>query len=306
MLGDAEATVGAVEGGASLFTVKHPLHVPVAPLGLVTLTSRAPGSAPVAMVTLATTVFGLWKVVEFTVIPPPEKEAVAPATKLVPVIVTSWRTEPRGRELGFVEATVGVWAVATLKQPAHDPVAPPGLVTVTSRVPAAAPGVTVTLTVKTLLLWKVVELTVIPPPEKAAVAPGRKLAPEMVTSRLVEPWGSELGLVDVTVGGWAVDAAGVTVKHPVHDPAGPPGFVTVTVRGPSWASLATVTLASSVVLDWNAVEFTVTPPPVNEAEAPGAKLAPEMVTSRLVEPWGSELGLVEETVGPGVEAAAPR
>jgi hypothetical protein len=75
-------------------TVKQPVHEAEAPPGLVTVTSRAPVGALEATLTLATTVVELWKVVEFTVMPVPEKAALAPDTKLVPVTVTFWAAEP--------------------------------------------------------------------------------------------------------------------------------------------------------------------------------------------------------------------
>lgn len=139
----------------------------------------------------------LVKVVELTVMPVPEKEAAAPETKLVPVMVTSWFAEPRARALGLVEDTVGAGAVdptvVTLKHPAQVPDSPgrrgsaEGLSTLTSRAPGGASEATEMFAFSEVVLSNVVELTVMPLPENDALAPGWKLVPAMVTSRLVDP-----------------------------------------------------------------------------------------------------------------------
>ena len=69
-------------------TVKTPVPVPTPASGLVTVTLRAPVVAEPKMVMLAVSEVALTKVVELTVIPVPEKEATAPETNPVPVIVT--------------------------------------------------------------------------------------------------------------------------------------------------------------------------------------------------------------------------
>ena len=61
------------------------------------------------------------------------------------------------------------------------PELPPGLVTVTSRRPVAAVPLTVMLAVRLVALTKVVELTVMPMPEKLATAPDTNLVPVTVT-----------------------------------------------------------------------------------------------------------------------------
>src|SRR5437764_8659851 len=87
-LGLVEVTVGAAS------TVKIPVPVAEALSGFVTVTLRDPVVAPDAMVMLTVSEVELLKVVELTVIPVPENEAVAPLTKLVPVIVTFWLVAP--------------------------------------------------------------------------------------------------------------------------------------------------------------------------------------------------------------------
>ena len=74
--------------------MKHPLHEPLPTSGLVTVTVRALAVALDATVTLAVSEVAETNVVEFNVIPVPEKEAVAPLTNPVPVIVTFWLVAP--------------------------------------------------------------------------------------------------------------------------------------------------------------------------------------------------------------------
>jgi hypothetical protein len=81
-------TVGAA------FTVKHELHEPLPASGLVTVTFPAPVVAPAETVMLAVSEVEETKVVEFTVIPDPEKADVAPETKPVPVTVIDWLEAP--------------------------------------------------------------------------------------------------------------------------------------------------------------------------------------------------------------------
>ena len=120
--------------------------------------------------------------------------------------------------------TVG--AALTVKIPVLVAVVPSPLVSVTLRVPVGAPEVIVMLAVSEVELTKVVELTVIPVPEKVAAAPLTKFVPVIVMLWLVAPWPRDAGLVEVTVG------ATFTVKTlaPVPTPAS--GLVTVTLRTP--------------------------------------------------------------------------
>ncbi len=83
-----ELTVGPV------FTVKQLLHEPFPASGLVTVTFPAPVVAPAETVMLAVSEVEDTKVVEFTVIPDPEKADVAPEANPVPVIVMFWLLAP--------------------------------------------------------------------------------------------------------------------------------------------------------------------------------------------------------------------
>ena len=74
-----------------------------------------------------------------------------------------------------------------MKHDAHEPLPASGLVTVTLLAPVAAPEDTVTLAVSEVAETNVVEFTVIPVPENAALAPLTKPVPVIVTFWLVAP-----------------------------------------------------------------------------------------------------------------------
>ena len=76
---------------------------------------------------------------------------------------------PWPRELGLAEVTVG--AVVTLNAPVDVALVVSGLVTVTLREPVDALEVIVTLAVTDVELTKLVELTVMPVPEKDTASP---------------------------------------------------------------------------------------------------------------------------------------
>ena len=137
------------------------------------------------MVMLAVSEVAPTKVVELTVIPVPEKVAAAPVTNPVPVIVMFWLVAPSSREDGVVEATVG--AALIVKTPVPVPTPASGLVTVMLPVPVGAPCETVMLAVSEVALPNVVELTVIPVPEKVAAAPVTNPVPVIVMFWLVAP-----------------------------------------------------------------------------------------------------------------------
>jgi hypothetical protein len=159
----------------------------------------------------------------------------------------------------------------TVKHPLHEPVPASALVTVTSRAPVVAPAAMVMLAVTWVALLNVVELTVMPVPEKDAFAPLTKLVPVIAMLWLVAPCGRELGLVEDTVG------PALTVKHPVHDPTPLSGLVTVTLRAPLVAPPVIEMFATSCVELLNVVEFTVIPVPENDAAAPFTKFVPVIV-----------------------------
>ena len=76
----------------------------------------------------------------------------------------------------------------------------------------------------------------------------------------------------------------MTVNAFVPVPAPESGLVTVTLRAPVAAELATLTISVSSVEDLNVVELTVTPVPENAAEAPLSKCEPVIVTVWLTAP----------------------
>src|SRR5205807_486844 len=108
---------------------------------------RAPVAALLAMVMLTVRCDESTKVVELTVILVPENVAVRPApfTKFVPITVTFWFAELRGRELGLVEVTVG--AASTVKQFVQVAPIPSGFVTVKLLTPVVVPAATETFRV---------------------------------------------------------------------------------------------------------------------------------------------------------------
>ena len=81
--------------GAAL-TVKTPVPAAVVPSPLMTDTFPSPTLADDEIVMLAVNEVEVRKVVEFTVIPVPEKEAAreVPVTKFVPLIVMFWLVAP--------------------------------------------------------------------------------------------------------------------------------------------------------------------------------------------------------------------
>ena len=75
-------------------TVKIEPLVAVLPSPLVTVMVRVPGVAEPEIETLTVSDVALLNVVELTVMPLVEKAAVAPETKLVPVMVSVWLVAP--------------------------------------------------------------------------------------------------------------------------------------------------------------------------------------------------------------------
>jgi hypothetical protein len=110
-----EVTVGPA------FTVKQPVQVAVPWSGLVTVTSRAvPVGAPAETEMFAVSWVEDTTVVEFTVIPVPEKLTFVPLANPVPVTVMFWLVAPCPLEPGLAEVTVG--PPFTVKQPVQVPV----------------------------------------------------------------------------------------------------------------------------------------------------------------------------------------
>ena len=119
-------------------------------------------------------------------------------SKPVPTIVTLRLLAPVAPLLGLVEAIVGAGSTVNTAVPVV--MLPSPLVTVTSRAPVGAAPAIVMFAVSSVALTKLVELTVIPVPEKldASDPPLAKPAPTMLTSCPVAPWSSDEGLVEVT------------------------------------------------------------------------------------------------------------
>jgi hypothetical protein len=168
-----------------------------------------------------------------------------------------------------------------------------------SRAPVVAPAVIVMLAVSEVALLKVVELTVIPAPENATVAPDTNPVPVIVMFWLVAPWARELGLVEDTLG------PVFTVNTPVPVPAPASGFVTVRSPAPVLAPAATVMLAVSDVPLTNVTEFTVIPAAENATVAPDTNPVPVIVMFWLVAPWPRDAGLVDVTVGAALTVNRP-
>jgi hypothetical protein len=162
------------------------------------------------------------------------------------------------------------------------------------RVPVAAEVVMLTFAVIEVELTNVVELTVIPVPEKATVAPLAKPLPVIVMAWLVAPWPRLLGLVAVTVG----PVLTVNMLVPVPTPASE--LMTVRLRAPVAADGAMLMFPVSEVALLNVTELTVMPVPENVTFAPLTKPVPLMVMFWFDAPWPRPLGLVELTVGPAL------
>ena len=149
------------------------------------MTSPVPVAAAASIVMFAVTVVLLTKTVEFTVIPAPENETLAPLTKRDPVIVTVWLVAPCGRELGLTDVTADPRFTVNTPIPTPTPVS--GFITVTLRAPVAAPEAIVMFATSDALLTNAVEFTVIPEPENDAPAPVTNPEPVIVTFWLLAP-----------------------------------------------------------------------------------------------------------------------
>jgi hypothetical protein len=158
--GLVDVTVGVT------LTVKHPVHVPTPASGLVTRTLPAPVVAVGETLMLAVSWVADTNVVEFTVTPAAENEAIAPETKPLPLIVTFWFEVLRAREVGAVDVTADF--AFTVKQPTHVPTPASPLFTVIVLAPVEALLAIVMFAVTSVAETNVVEFTVMPVPEKAA------------------------------------------------------------------------------------------------------------------------------------------
>src|SRR5438105_6782703 len=96
------------------------------------------------------------------------------------------------------------------------------------------------------------------------------------------------------------------VRQPVHVPARGPGFVTVTLRAPIVAPLATAILTLSWVELTKLTDFTFTPVPETDTVAPAAKFEPLILTVAFAAPWPSAEGFADVTVGATIAAGICR
>jgi hypothetical protein len=231
--------------------VKQPAQTLLPASGFVTVRSRAPGAALEAMVTLSVSWVAELRVVEFTVIPALENEAVAPSAKPVPDTVSVWLAADCPRLDGVGAATVG--PTLTVKQPVQVKACESVFVTVTSRAPGVAPAATDTSTVACVVDTNDVECTVIPPPENENTKPRAKLEPVIVNVCDDAPCPRENGDTDDNTG-----SLPATWKQP-HEPDPPSGFVTTTLQPPG----ATPSSANRAEIDDD--EFTDTFVPTTSA-----------------------------------------
>ena len=266
-LGLIDVTFGAAS------TVKAPDNESAPPSLFVTVTVRAPVLANELIEILAVSSVELTTVVDSTVMLDPEKDALAPLAKPVPLIVIDWPLAPCAREPGLTDSTFG--AALTMNAFASEPTPASGLVTATVRGPGLAPESIEIFADSSVEDLNVVELTVMPEPNEG-LALLEKPPPLIVIVWSVAPWGFELGLTLVTLG------AAVTVKA-LAEPTPASGFVTVTARVPVAAVPSTVTLAISSLEDLNVVELTVMPAP-NDVLAPLAKFLPLIAIVWLLAP----------------------
>ena len=201
---DAGATLSEQIGGlfTAETTVKHPEHVPLCPLGLVTVTFRAPTVAVAEIVIGTSTSVEETKVTAPTAIPVPLKLTVGVLAKFVPRILTV-KLCPCDAWGGTTEVGLGPAETTTVKHPEHVPLCLSGLVAVTSCGPVGALPAMEILTVADEGELIVSLRTVIPDPKANCVFPPRvttKFVPLTWTVRFVPcvPCG---GLTEVTVGG---------------------------------------------------------------------------------------------------------
>src|SRR5438105_7806342 len=182
---DTGATLSEQIGG--LFTaetrVRHPVQVPLWPLGLVTVTLRAPTVAVAEIVMGTSTSVDETKVTAPTVIPVPLKLTVGVLAKFVPRILTV-KLCPCVPFGGTTEVGLGPAETTTVKHPEHVPLCPLGLVTVTFRAPTVAVAEIVIGTSTSVEDTKVTAPTVIPVPLKITVGVPAKFVTRILTVKL--------------------------------------------------------------------------------------------------------------------------
>jgi hypothetical protein len=272
-------------------TEKPPALVVLGAPGLVTVTFREPIVAVADTVMRTVSCVALLRVIEFTVMPEPKLTVPPPVVKfeakLAPVITIAWFAAPCPLEVGLTDVTVA-GLVITRRHPVQVPRPPSGLMTVTSRKPSDAVALTVSDTVIDVAEVRFAEFTVTPVPLTTTVAPTAKFDPVTTALKFVAPWPTWFGESELATG------EPFTVNAPVAVTLAPPGLVTVRLRAPSAALLATDTISVSWFALFHVVEFTVTPVPEKAAVAPFRYPPPVTITVAFVAPRPREFGLTDE------------
>jgi hypothetical protein len=292
-----------VSVGAGFSTLKILVRVALPPPGgaTVTVTLRAAARASSAIVRFAVALVDELTVNELTVTPAPKLTLVIPATKFVPVNVTSsvWPLIPLKR-LRVVRVGAGL---ATVNAPDNVAEPPPGAAfdTVTSLTPTVAEElIEIPAVIFVPATSTVTELTAMPEPRFTVVRPSKKSEPAIAT---VYDWPTMpvVGEIDAGTGGgfWIVRAAGN-----VADPPPGAGFVTVTSLTPATASRATARLAESCVGLTIETEPIVTPDPAARDVTLTMKLLPVTVTLAIL-PLAMTAGAMPWSVGAGFITVNP-
>lgn len=155
--------------------------MPLVPPLVVTVTVLAPAAALLAITKFAVIDVALTTVTLVTVTSEPLTATVAPETKFVPVNVTD-TVLPCTPEFGLTLVRVGVGGLTVNVLAA---VVPPAVLTVTSRLPSAAPLAITKFAVIDVALATLTLLTVTFDPLTATVAPETKFVPVSVTATVV-------------------------------------------------------------------------------------------------------------------------
>lgn len=271
--------VNVAAGG--LTTVKAPVRVLVAPIGVVTLTFLAVSAAPAVIAQLALMVVAV-DVIPVHVTPAPDIVTADAPVRLVPISVTG-TVVPRAPEVGAIEVSVGP---CTVNAPVKVLVPPFGVVAATFLAESVAVAV---MTQFALMVVALVPVTVqvTPVPDMVtAVAPCRSV-PVSVTGTVV-PRTPVVGLIEASVGPVTVNGTVLLV---------PPGPVTVTVLAPSVAPAVIVKVAVTEVSLATLMALAVTPVPEMVTPVVPARPLPVRVTVSLV-PLAPVLGAIEVSTGP--------
>ena len=257
------------------------------PAELDTVTLRAPAVAAALTVKVAVIVVALTTVTLLTATSALLIETVEPATKFVPVSVTTTAV-PRVPDGGLIEEIVGgartTLKLATLLVPAE-------VVTVTLRGPAVAEASIVNDVLRPVVPAETICPMVMPPPPTLIVVdPETKFVPVRVTLTVV-PCVPEAGLIDANVG------IGRTAKSPPElEPPPGPGFVTPMAKLPEAVRSAEGIVAVNAVEETKPVAIGVPP---NVACELATKFVPVICSAVADAPTPADAGVKLETVGAG-------